>query len=335
MKQLKIGLTGLGRIGKAHLNNLVYRIPEVQVVAVADVDPGTENLAEKYGIPAFYRDFKNVLQHKEIEAVIICSPTPTHLAFIELAAKAGKHIFCEKPLEMTLDKIQQIEQIVQETGVKLQVGFNRRFDSDFIRIKKGVVEGEIGDPHILKITSRDPGPPPLDYLKISGGLFLDMTIHDFDMARFMVGSEVTEVYAQGAVRVDEQIGAVGDIDTAIVQLTFANGTFAIIDNSRKSVYGYDQRLEIFGSEGMSLNTNHYSTTHQLFNERGPSREPALHFFMERYANSYLEEMKAFANSIREGTPVPVNSHDAKKATQIAVAALQSLREHRPVQISEL
>ena len=335
MKKIKVGLTGLGRIGKAHLDNLVYRLPEAQIVAVSDINPETKKLAGDYGIRHFYRDFREVLALPEIEAVIICSPTPTHLEYIKLAAEAGKHIFCEKPLEMTIEKIKIIQKIIQKAKVKLQVGFNRRFDADFIEIKRTVENGHIGDPHILKITSRDPGPPPLEYIRLSGGLFLDMTIHDFDMARFIVGSEVTEVYAQGAVRVDKQIGKADDIDTAIVQLTFANGVLAAIDNSRKATYGYDQRLEIFGSKGMSCNTNHRPNSHSLFNEKGGLRPPALHFFMERYADSYRMEMQSFIQAIQEDKTVPVDANDALMATKIALAAQKSVKEHRPVQLNDL
>jgi len=335
MKKIKIGLTGLGRIGKVHLENLVFRMPEAEVLAVSDPNPDTKEVAEAYGIPHYYGSYQEVIDHPGIEAVVICSPTGTHKEYIEIAAKAGKDIFCEKPLEMTVDKIQEIDEIVKRYKVKLQVGFNRRFDADFMAVKEQVDAGNIGDLHILRITSRDPGPPPISYIKGSGGMFMDMTIHDFDMARFIVGSEVKEVYAKGAVRVDPEIGEAGDVDTAIIQLTFENGTIGAIDNSRKAVYGYDQRMEIFGSKGMSEIKNEFANTQFLHNEQGTHGPPALNFFMERYTHAYFAEMRAFIQAVWNGTPVPVDSHDALMATKIAVAAKQSMIENRPVLLSEI
>ncbi len=286
MKKLKVGLTGLGRIGKTHLDNLVNRLPEADLVAVSDILAGTKEVASQFGIANFYNSFQELVAHPGLEAVVICSPTLTHKECIEMAAEAGKHIFCEKPLEMTVGKIKEIRQTVQHYGVKLQVGFNRRFDADFARTRAMVAAGEIGEPHVLRITGRDPGPPSMEYIKGSGGLFLDMTIHDFDMARFIVNSEVIEVYAQGAVLVDKAIGQAGDIDTAIIQLRFENGVIGAIDNSRKAVYGMDQRLEIFGSKGMSQAGNHHLDSQVLFTETGSRKPPLLHFFIERYTESY-------------------------------------------------
>ena len=267
-----------------------------------------------------------------IKAIIICSPTNTHLEYIEAAAKAGKHIFCEKPLEMTVAKIEQIKAIVETHHVKLQVGFNRRFDANFMRVQNMVKAGKIGQPHILKITSRDPGPPPIEYIKISGGLFMDMTIHDFDMARFIVGSEVVEVFAKGEVLVDKAIADAGDIDTAIITLKFENGCIGVIDNSRKAVYGYDQRAEIFGSKGMSSIGNNYPDTQILFDENGRHAALPLNFFMERYTEAYCNEMRDFVNAIKENKKVPVDYFDALMATKIAIAAKQSMEENRPIRI---
>ncbi|MEM6802238.1 MAG: inositol 2-dehydrogenase [Bacteroidota bacterium] len=335
MKKIKIGLTGLGRIGKVHLESLMFRLPEAEVLAVSDPDPATRTIAESYGVETFYESYEEVLAHPGIEAVVICSPTGTHKEFIEKAAQAGKHIFCEKPLEMTVAKIQSIDETLKKYGVKLQVGFNRRFDADFAAVKEQVLAGNIGEPHILRITSRDPGPPPISYIEGSGGLFLDMSIHDFDMARFIVGSEVKEVYAKGAVRVDEMIGIAGDVDTAIVNLFFEDGTMASIDNSRKAVYGYDQRMEIFGSKGMSQIKNEYANTQYLYDEKGSHGPPALNFFMERYTQAYYVEMREFIRAIWEDKPVPCNCHDALQATKIAVAAKKSMLENRPVLLSEI
>ncbi|MEM8892536.1 MAG: inositol 2-dehydrogenase [Bacteroidota bacterium] len=335
MKKIKIGLTGLGRIGKVHLESLVFRLPEAEVLAVSDPNPDTAAVAESYGVDTFYESYEEVLAHPGIEAVVICSPTGTHKEYIEKAAAAGKHIFCEKPLEMTVAKIQSIDDTVKKHGVKLQVGFNRRFDADFAAVKDQVVAGNIGEPHILRITSRDPGPPPVSYIEGSGGLFMDMTIHDFDMARYIVGSEVKEVYAKGAVRVDPAIGIAGDVDTATIQLTFEDGTLACIDNSRKAVYGYDQRMEIFGSKGMSQIKNEYANTQYFYDERGSHGPPALNFFMERYTQAYYVEMREFIRAIWEDKDVPCDAYDALMATKIAVAAKRSMDENRPVLLSEL
>ncbi|RMG31825.1 MAG: inositol 2-dehydrogenase [Bacteroidetes bacterium] len=334
-QKVRLALTGLGRIGKVHLRNLLVRLPQAEVVAVSDPNPATRAVAASMGVGAFYTDFEHMLAREQTDAVVICSPTPTHQAYIGLAAEAGKHIFCEKPLDMTLERIRWIAQKVKQEGVKLQVGFNRRFDADFIALREQVKRGAIGEPHLLKITSRDPAPPPLSYIHTSGGLFMDMSIHDFDMARFMLGSEVEEVFAQGMVRVDEEIGLAGDIDTAIIQLKFKDGTLAAIDNSRKAVYGYDQRLEVFGSGGMATNANHYPHHVSHFDQNGSHGPQALHFFVQRYAESYYREMLAFVEALLNDQPVPVNANDALQATRIALAALKSLRERRLLRIEEV
>lgn len=332
MKQLKIGLIGLGRIGKVHLENLAYRIPAAKVCAVSDPAPATHDFARNLGVPAVLEDAEEVVYKAEVEAIVICSPTATHFAYIEAAAKAGKHIFCEKPLEMTVAKIEQIKKIAETHGVKLQVGFNRRFDANFSKVQSLVRAGKIGEPHLLKITSRDPAPPPMEYIKGSGGLFMDMTIHDFDMARFIVGSEVKEVFAKGGVLVDPAIGAAGDIDTAMITLTFENGCLGVIDNSRKSAYGYDQRLEIFGSKGMSRIDNNFPDKQTLYDDQGRHAALPLHFFMERYTEAYCNEMRAFIHAVKENQAVPVDSHDALMATKIALAAKQSVAKNKPVKI---
>lgn len=334
MKHIKVGVIGLGRIGKIHLKNLL-QIAGVEVLTATDPSREAQAFAINLGVASVGADYSLIWDHPDIEAVVICSPTDTHFDCIQKAAAAGKHIFCEKPLDMTVQAIQEIQAIVAKAGVKLQVGFNRRFDVHFARVRDMVKQGHIGDPHILKITSRDPGPPPISYIERSGGLFLDMTIHDFDMARFIVGSEVTEVYAKGAVRVDPAIGEAGDIDTAIVTLTFENGTIATIDNSRKATYGYDQRLEIFGSKGMTHIENQWPDSHTLYNEKGMHKPRLLDFFLERYKDAYMREMQAFVKAIQKGETVPVDSQDALMATLIGLAAWQSVRENRPVKLEEI
>jgi len=334
MEKLKVGIIGLGRIGKIHVSNLVAQ-EDAKVVMASDPDPTARAFAEGLGIAQVVNDFDPIFSNPEIQAVVICSPTDTHFECIQKAAEAGQHIFCEKPLDMTVEAIEEIIKIVSTANVKLQVGFNRRFDVHFARIRSLVVAGEVGETHILKITSRDPGPPPISYIKRSGGLFLDMTIHDFDMARFIVGSEVKEVFAYGRVRIDPAIGEADDVDTAIVNLTFEDGTIATIDNSRKATYGYDQRLEIFGSKGMAHIGNQQADSHTIYNAAGIHQPVLLDFFLERYAEAYRRELKDFVSAILGAKPVPVDAHDALMATKIGMAAWRSVREHRPVALSEI
>ncbi|MDR2232547.1 MAG: inositol 2-dehydrogenase [Tannerella sp.] len=334
--KLKFGVIGAGRIGKVHIATLAQSVPEAEVVAVADVNRTVaEELAAKYNIPFVSENHSDIINHKDVEAVAICSPTDTHAAYIVEAARAGKHIFCEKPVDLSLEVIRQSIDEVEKAGVKLMVGFNRRFDPNFKKVRDMVAEGRIGDPHILKITSRDPSPPPAQYVAVSGGMFLDMTIHDFDMARYIVGSEVTEVYVKSAVLVDPAIGAAGDVDTAIITLTFANGAIGVIDNSRKAVYGYDQRLEIFGSKGMVSADNNFPDNHRYFAADGIHGALPLNFFMDRYLEAYSNELKAFCDAVVNNRPVPVGGPDGLMSVAIGLAAKKSVSESRPVRIGEI
>lgn len=334
MKTLNIGIAGAGRIGKIHLENILSRFPGIHVMLVADPDPETEKYVNEKKIK-YSGDFDDVINNKDIDAVVICSPTNTHADYVEKAAKAGKHIFCEKPLDLSLERVAQVLEIVEKSGVKLMLGFNRRFDPNFLKIKSMVSSGKIGVPQLLKITSRDPGPPPISYIKVSGGLFMDMAIHDFDMARYIMNKEVVEVYARGAVMVDQAIGDAGDIDTALTTLIFEDGSMANIDNSRKAVYGYDQRLEVFGSGGMAKVDNNFPDTHQFYGSDGIHSALPLHFFLERYTVSYLNEMEAFIKAIKHDEDVAVGGLDGLKAMKIALAAKKSVSENRPVLVSEI
>lgn len=336
MKQLKIGIIGAGRIGKVHAKTLVQQVPEAKVVAIADPNEGeAAKLATNLGIEEVYNDYRKIIQHNGIDAVIICSPTNTHAQYIEETALAGKHIFCEKPVDLDLAVIRKALKVADEAGVKLMVGFNRRFDPNFAKVKQMVVEGKIGDTHILKITSRDPGPPPAEYIAVSGGMFLDMTIHDFDMARFIVGSEITEVFVNSAVRVDPAIGKAGDVDTAIISLKFENGCLGVIDNSRKAVYGYDQRVEIFGSKGMVSIDNNAPDNHRYYSDSAISESLPLNFFMERYTQAYTNEMIEFCDAVFKNRPLSVNGTDGLIAVAIGLAAKKSVDEKRAVAISEV
>ncbi|MBC7093322.1 inositol 2-dehydrogenase [Candidatus Bipolaricaulota bacterium] len=336
MAQVKIGILGAGRIGKVHAENLIRRVPEAEVVAIADVRrEAAERCAAELGIPRAYGDPRPLLDDRTVDAVFICTSTDTHAPLIEEAAKAGKHIFCEKPIALDLGAIDRALATVNRAGVKFMVGFNRRFDPNFARARELVAEGAIGRPHILRITSRDPEPPPLEYVKSSGGIFLDMTIHDFDMARFMVGDEVIEVYALGSVLVDKRIGELGDVDTTVVTLRFASGAIGVIDNSRRAVYGYDQRVEVFGERGMIRVDNPRLDTAVQSDAQGDHATRIFHFFMDRYTESFVREARAFTAAVLEDTKPPVTGEDGKIPVVMAYAAKRSLEEHRPVRLEEV
>ena len=333
---LRFGVIGAGRIGKIHAENLATRIPSVEVATIADVDLKTaQALAEHLHVPVAVEDYHAILSDPSIDAVAICSTTDTHAGIIVEAAQAGKHIFCEKPIALDLEKIDAALEAVEKTGVKLQIGFNRRFDPNFRKVRTMVAEGKIGRPHIIRITSRDPAPPPISYVKLSGGLFLDMTIHDFDMARYLCGSEVEEVYTAANVMVDPAIGEAGDVDTAVIILRFANGAIGTIDNSRKAVYGYDQRLEVFGSEGTVQAYNNTPDSDVYSNADGVHSAKPLYFFLERYMESFVAEMKEFVQCIRENTTPPVTGSDGRIPVVMGMAAKKSYLEHRPVRLSEI
>lgn len=335
-KPIIFGVIGAGRIGKIHAENLATRIPDAQVKAIADViNASAREVAERLHIPVATADYHDILADPEIDAIAICSSTDTHANITVEAAEAGKHIFCEKPICHDLAQIDSALSAVEKADVKLQVGFNRRFDPNFLKVRQLVSEGKIGDPHILRITSRDPAPPPVEYVKVSGGIFLDMTIHDFDMARYQMGCEVTEVYVAGGVMIDPAIGEAGDIDTAVITLRFENGAIGTIDNSRKAVYGYDQRVEIFGSEGMVAVGNNTPDTHVYSNAKGVHSALPLHFFLERYTESFIEEMREFVESIQKNITPPVTGIDGRAPVLIGMAAWKSYKENRPVKLSEV
>ena len=333
---LRFGVIGAGRIGKIHAQNLATRIPSADVTAIADVDlNAAQDLAAQLHIPSALHDYHAILGNPDIDAIAICSPSDTHARIVIEAARAGKHIFCEKPIDYDLVKIDAALEAVKKARVKLQIGFNRRFDPNFRKVQAMVAEGKIGTPHIIRITSRDPAPPPSTYVKVSGGIFLDMTIHDFDMARYLSGSEVEEVYTAAGVLVDPAIGEAGDVDTAVITLRFANGAIGTIDNSRKAVYGYDQRVEVFGSEGMVQAHNNTPDNDVYFNADGAHSAKPLYFFLERYMESFIAEMREFVRSIQEDTTPLVTGVDGRIPVVIGMAAKKSYLEHRPVKLSEI
>jgi myo-inositol 2-dehydrogenase/D-chiro-inositol 1-dehydrogenase len=336
MDKINVGLIGAGRIGRVHAENLVYRVPQANLGAVSDVFvEAAETLAAELGIAAVHQDPRRILEDKAIDAVLICSSTDTHARLMEDAAKAGKQIFCEKPIALDLGEIDRALAVVEQAGVKLMIGFNRRFDPSFRRVREIVAAGEVGVPHLLRITSRDPAPPPIEYVRVSGGIFLDMTIHDFDMARFLMGREVESLYAAGGVLVDPDIGQAGDVDTAVVTLHFGGGALGIIDNSRQAVYGYDQRVEVFGSGGVASADNAYPNTVEIGDAQRIHRDLPLNFFMERYTESYVNEMRAFVTCIVDDTPPPVTGLDGRIPVVMGYAAKRSLEEGRLVALSEV
>ena len=334
--QLNIGIIGAGMIGKVHAENLAYRIPQANPVVIADINQtAARETAGRCNIPKATADYQEILADPEIEAVVICSSTDTHARMICEAAQAGKHIFCEKPIDFSLAKIDQALALVDEAGVKLQIGFNRRFDANFARVRQAVTSGEIGEPHLLHIVSRDPEPPTPEYVKTSGGIFMDMTIHDFDMVRFLIDSEVEEIFAYGGVRIDPEIGKAGDLDTVLIMLKYADGTLGTIDNSEKAAYGYDQRVEVFGSKGAIQIANNYPNSATISTGDSIHRDLPLYFFVERYVDSYIAEMRAFVRAVLDDQPTPVSVRDGRLPVVMALAARKSYDEHRPVRLSEI
>jgi myo-inositol 2-dehydrogenase/D-chiro-inositol 1-dehydrogenase len=326
-----LGLLGCGRIGQVHAR-AIKDLPDATLVAVADaMTPAAQALATRAG--AQMRDTAELIESDDIDAVIIGTPTTTHYDLIHHAARAGKGIFCEKPVDLSSDRIRDCIKVVTDTGVPFFTAFNRRFDPHFAHLQSRIAAGDIGQLELVTILSRDPGPPPIDYIKTSGGLFRDMMIHDLDMARFLLGEEPVSVYAVGAALVDPQIGAAGDVDTAAVTLTTARGAICQISNSRRATYGYDQRIEVHGSKGMLRAQNLRENAVEFAGADGFTTAPAQHFFLERYERAYAAEMASFVQALRTGTPPKPDIHDGLRAQVLADAAANSLRLGQPVRLA--
>lgn len=333
---LNVGLIGAGRMGRLHAEHLARHIPRARLHAVADIVPQVaQECAALSGDCRVMSDHAEMFADPQLDAVVICTATDTHAQIMQDAARAGKHIFCEKPIALNLEATDTALAVVKASGVKLQLGFNRRFDPTFRRVRAARASGEIGEPHLLHIISRDPSPPPLSYLKTSGGIFLDMTIHDFDMARYLIGAEVDQVYARANVLIQPEIAGIGDSDTAVVVLNFANGALGTIENSRQAVYGYDQRVELLGSRGGVSVDNHFPNAVTISSDSAVRRDLPFHFFIERYTAAYLDEMNEFVNAVLDGTPVPVGGEDGRMALVLGLAATKSAREGRPVNVREI
>lgn len=337
MKEVRIGLLGAGRIGKLHGENLQNSVPGATLAAVADpfMNAEMEAWAKGLGAPVVTKTPEDVINSPDVDAVFICSSTDTHADFIIKAARAGKHIFCEKPIATDPAVIKEALAEVEKAGVKLQVGFVRRFDHNHKKVRDTVASGKLGKPHIIKVTSRDPEPPPLEYVKVSGGIFLDMMIHDFDMVRYLSGSEVTEVSVFGSIMIDKGIEQYGDVDTAICMLKFENGAIGCIENSRAARYGYDQRTEVHCDKGCVRAENDLDDMAAIYTVDGTQAAKPTWFFLERYNNAFIAECKDFVAAIAEGKEVPVSGNDGLQPVYIAIAAAKSLKEGRPVKLSEV
>lgn len=331
---LKIGIIGCGRIGQLHAAN-VCRLPNARLVCVSDFFPkAAAACAAKFAVPMACQTHKDMLAHADVDAIIVCSPTDTHAEIIRDASAAGKHIFCEKPVDKSLAVIDELAKTVEASGVKFFLGFQRRYDANFKAAREARVSGSLGVPLKVHLVSRDPSPPPIGYLKQSGGIFSDMSSHDFDMARFLVGSDIVEISAV-AVAADPEIGAIGDYDHTLCTIKFANGCFGTIDNSRNSALGYDQRAELFGSKGSVFVGNLTPTTAAYAGVDGIKTDNPEPFFMQRYADAYLEEVKDFVACVLEDKPVPCGIPDGRLPIIYAAAANKSVQEGRPIKVADV
>ncbi len=330
---IRFGLLGAGRIGKVHAKAVTGN-PDATLVAVADaMAPAAKAIADQYGCRVSSID--DILAAKDIDAVVICTPTDTHADLIEAFAKAGKAVFCEKPIDLSLARVKACLKVVRDTKATLMVGFNRRFDPHFKAVRAEIDKGTIGTVEMVTITSRDPGAPPIDYIKRSGGIFRDMTIHDFDMARFLLGEEVTEVAAMGAILVDKEIGKAGDLDSVQVMLRTASGKQALISNSRRATYGYDQRIEVHGSLGSVSAENLRPVSIEVASAAGYTRPPLHDFFMTRYLDAYAAEIAAFVTTVSSKGRASPSGEDGQTALLLADAAVLSVKEGRTVKVTEL
>ena len=330
---VRFAVLGAGRIGQVHAD-AIASVPGAVLVAVTDAMPAAaQAVADKHGCEI--RDMAQIEAASDIDAVVICTPTDTHADLIERFVKAGKAVFCEKPVDLSVARVQDCLKVVNRVDGKLMVGFQRRFDPDFRALKAAIDEGKIGDVEMVTLTSRDPAAPPIGYIERSGGIFRDMTIHDFDVARWLLGEEPVSVMAAASVLTDPAIGKVGDFDSANVILTTASGKQATINNTRRATYGYDQRIEVHGSEGSVTAENHRQARIELANAEGYTRPPLLDFFMSRYAAAYAAEIAAFVAALADGSPIPTTGEDGLRALALAEAAVRSVAERRAVAVSEI
>jgi myo-inositol 2-dehydrogenase / D-chiro-inositol 1-dehydrogenase len=327
---IRVAVLGAGRIGRIHGRNAAAHTA-ARLVAIADPHaPSAEALAQSTG--AEIASLEDVVERADVEAILVCTPTTTHADLIERGARAGKAVFCEKPVDLSSERIERCLSVVESTGTPLMIGFNRRFDPNFASLRERLAAGEVGEVELVTILSRDPAPPPLDYVARSGGLFRDMMIHDFDMARFLLGEEPVEVHAVGSCLVDPAIGKAGDVDTAAVLLKTATGKIAQISCSRRATYGYDQRVEVHGAEGLLAAGNRHATTLTRADARGYISDRALPFFLERYAEAYRHELDSFVAAVLDGAPISPSGEDGLRAQVLADAATEAARSGKTVQV---
>jgi myo-inositol 2-dehydrogenase / D-chiro-inositol 1-dehydrogenase len=330
---LNVGLLGAGRIGNVHARAITAH-PGSHLAAVSDVfEENARKLAAEHG--AEMRSSDEIIADDAIDAVLVATSTDTHSDLIEAAATAGKAVLCEKPVDLSLERARACQAAVARTGQPVMIGFNRRFDPNFAAVKAALLNGEIGKPELLSITSFDPAPPPVSYIKVSGGLFRDMMIHDFDMANFLMAELPVSVIATGSSIVDPEIGAAGDVDTAVVTLSYADGRIAVIKNSRRAVYGYDQRVEILGSEGLLQAQNMLENTVVKSTTAGVTSAKPTYFFLERYMPAYAAEWAAFVEALETKSAFPVTLHDGVAALAMAEAAARSAETGQPVMLADL
>lgn len=329
---LRTAVIGAGRIGKIHAAN-VAKHPGTQLVSVVDAVPdAARGLAQQYGAQ-WSANAHEVIASKDIDALVVGSPTDTHIDLILRAAAAGKAVLCEKPIGLDIKAVDACLDTLRGKSVPLMLGFNRRFDPSAAALKKAITRGDIGQLRQVIITSRDPSPPPMTYVAVSGGIFRDMTIHDFDMARWLLGDEPVEVFATASRLVDASLAQHNDYDTLMVVMRTADGKQCHINNCRQAAYGYDQRMEAFGSAGMLCNDNLRPTTLRHFAAEHTERlDPLLNFFLERYADSYARELDAFVDALTRNAPMPVNGEDGRRALMLADAAVESVASGRPVRL---
>ncbi len=330
---VRFAVLGAGRIGQVHAT-AIASVPGATLVAVAEpFAEAAKAMQDAHGCDI--RSIDEIAASDDVDAVVICTPTDTHADLIEQFAKAGKAVFCEKPIDLSLARVRDCLKVVEAENATLMVGFNRRFDPDFMAVKSAIDAGQVGDVEMVTVISRDPGAPPADYIKRSGGIFRDMTIHDFDVARWLLGEEVDSVVATGAVLTDPEIGKLGDFDSVNVILQTASGKQAIITNSRRAAYGYDQRIEVLGSAGMVAARNQHEANIDMAGADGFSRPPLLNFFMTRYTAAYANEIAAFVAAVADGAATPTTGHDGMMALALADAAVKSVEEGRAVKLSEV
>lgn len=337
MKTLKIGIIGLGRMGLEHLQLISEYVPYGKVKAVCDLNFSSQakDALKKYGIRDKYTDYKEMLKDNVIDVVYVCTPIDSLTSISIDCINAKKHTFCEENLSLDASAIKDLMKTLETSEYKFFVGLNKRFDNNFNSVRDTVLKGKIGEPHIIKITSRDTDLPPLDYLKTSGGIFHDMTVNDFDMLRYLTGAEIVEVYAMGAVLIDDIIKEYNDIDTATISVRLSNGTLCTIDNSRRALYGHDQRIEVHGSLGMVTTSNELQSKAKIYTGYGVIEEKPQFLLFERYKQAFIKESDHFLSCIIENKEPLTSCEDCLQALYAATAALKSYKENRAVKISEI